>query len=290
MPLIELKDIAYTYKVEKKERIPMALHSISLSIDQGDFIGLIGRTGSGKTTLLQLMNGIRKPTSGSVCYQGRELWKDKLLRKRIYSEIGMVFQYPENQLFEETVERDIAFGPKNMGLSQEEISARIREITDLLQISSRLLKRNPFELSGGEKRRVAIAGVLVMRPMVLLLDEPTVGLDPKGRRELLSLIRSYYRKYEATILISSHHMDDIASMCNKVLVLEKGEMVSFGSTSRIFSDSALLQQLGLSLPSYAEIFHRLKQHGIPVRTDVFTLEDAKRECLRLLTQQENANA
>lgn len=289
MPLIELRDVSYSYDAGKHART-MALSSISLSIQQGDFIGIVGCTGSGKTTLLQLLNGIRKPTEGTVSYRGKDIWQDKLCRKQLRFEVGFVFQYPESQLFEETVEKDIAYGPRNMGLDEKEVAYRVREIADLFHLSDSLLKRNPFELSGGEKRRVAIAGVLAMQPKVLVLDEPTVGLDPKGRNELLNFIRSYYHNYGITVFMSSHNMDQIATLSSKVLVLDKGKIVNFDTPSVVFSDSIQLKELGLSLPSYAEIFNLLKQQNIDVKTDIFTLEDAKQECLRLFKQRRGIDA
>lgn len=285
MPLIELKDVSYSYS-EKKNSNDVAIDSISLSIDDGDFIGLVGHTGSGKTTFLQTLNGLRKPTSGGVYYKGQDIWSDKLLRKRIRFEIGFVFQYPESQLFAETAAEDIAFGPKNMGLSDKEISVRIKEAASMLNISDSILRRNPFELSGGEKRRVAIAGVLAMRPSILVLDEPTVGLDPKGRTELLDFIKRYHKHRGGAVIMSSHNMDDIAALSNKVLVMKEGKTVVLDSPSTVFSNSELLEKSGLLAPSYSEIFSILKKEGFDVKIDVFTLEDAKKECLRLFAMEE----
>lgn len=289
MSLIELKDVSYSYN-EKKNSNDAAIDSVSLTIDNGDFIGLVGHTGSGKTTLLQTFNGLRKPTSGGVYYKGQDIWRDKLFRKQLRFEIGFVFQYPESQLFEETAAQDIAFGPKNMGLSDDEISLRVKEAASLLNISDRILHRNPFELSGGEKRRVAIAGVLAMRPSILVLDEPTVGLDPKGRIELLDFIKRYHKSKGGAVIMSSHNMDDISVIANKVLVMKEGKAVAFDSPSNIFSNSEILEQSGLLMPSYSEIFSILKKEGFDVRTDVFTLEEAKKECTRLFGVEEVGDA
>lgn len=289
MSLIELKDVSYSYN-EKKNSTDVAIDSVSLTIDNADFIGLIGHTGSGKTTLLQTLNGLRKPTSGGVYYKGQDIWSDKLLRKQLRFEIGFVFQYPESQLFEETAAQDIAFGPKNMGLSDEEIALRVKETASLLNISDSILRRNPFELSGGEKRKVAIAGVLAMRPRILVLDEPTVGLDPKGRTELLDFIKRYHKSQGGAVIMSSHNMDDISALSNKVLVMKDGKAVALDSPSNVFSNSELLEQSGLLMPSYSEIFSILKKEGFDVKTDVFTLEEAKKECSRLFGIEEAGDA
>ncbi len=289
MSLIELKDVSYSYN-EKKNSTDAAIDSVSVTIDNGDFIGLVGHTGSGKTTLLQTLNGLRKPTLGEVFYKGQNIWSDKLLRKQLRFEIGFVFQYPESQLFEETAAEDIAFGPKNMGLSDDEIALRVKEAASLLNISDSILRRNPFELSGGEKRRVAIAGVLAMRPSILVLDEPTVGLDPKGRTELLDFIKRYHKSKGGAVIMSSHNMDDISALANKVLVMKEGKAVAFDSPSNIFSNSELLEKSGLLMPSYSEIFSILKKEGLCARTDVFTLEEAKKECSRLFAIEEAEDA
>ncbi len=236
-----------------------AVNHISFSLYPDEFVGVIGHTGSGKSTLIQMLNGLMKPTSGTVLFEGADVWGKKYDRRTLRANVGLVFQYPEYQLFEETVEKDIAFGPRNMGLSEEEIALRVEEGLHFTGLSDKLREKSPFELSGGQKRRVAIAGILAMRPKVLILDEPTAGLDPKGCNEILSNIRQYQKEEHATVLLVSHSMEDIAANASRVMVLEQGNMKMFDTTSAVFARGAELTEMGLNIPQIARVFLSLKE-------------------------------
>ena len=259
-----------------------ALKGISVSIEQGDFVGVIGHTGSGKSTFVQLLNGLLKPTEGTVLLNGRDIWENPKEIRRVRFEVGLVFQYPEHQLFEETVYKDIAFGPKNMGLSEEEIAHRVYRAAQAVGLKQEWMDKSPFELSGGQKRRVAIAGVLAMEPQVLILDEPTAGLDPRGRLQLLEQIREYKEKHNATVLLVSHSMEDIARVADRVLVLGDGEVKMQGTPQEIFSHADELEAVGLSVPAVTKIINRLRREGIELPESVYTVEQAAAALLPLL--------
>ncbi|MDD4547088.1 MAG: energy-coupling factor transporter ATPase, partial [Oscillospiraceae bacterium] len=260
MSVIETRNLSYTYSPGTPFRKD-AIADISLNIEKGDFIGIIGHTGSGKSTLVQHLNGLLKPTSGKVFLNGKDIWEQPRKIRAVRFKVGLVFQYPEHQLFEETTYKDIAFGPKNMGLEGDEIDERVRLAAKTVGLKEELLEKSPFELSGGEKRRVAIAGVMAMQPEVLILDEPTSGLDPMGRDTVLEQIHNYQAENNATVLLVSHSMEDIARSTKKVLVMNKGKIVMFDETNAVFSRAAELEAMGLAVPSVTRIFMRLREQG-----------------------------
>lgn len=280
MSVIEVKNLSFTYGVgtpfEKN-----AVSNVSLNIEKGEFIGIIGHTGSGKSTFIQMLNGLIQPTSGHVLLNGRDIWEEPKKIRNVRFKVGMVFQYPEYQLFEETVEKDIAFGPKNMGLSDDEIKNRVVQAAKFVDLKPDLLKKSPFELSGGEKRRAAIAGIIAMDPEVLILDEPTAGLDPKGRDILLSQIASYHKSKNNTILLVSHSMEDITRISDKILVMNKGSLVAFDKVNQIFKHGDELEKIGLQIPQVTKIMIELRKKGIDVPTDIYTVEQAMFEILKL---------
>lgn len=278
--LIELKDVTHVYN----QYSPItALKNIDLSIDRGEFIGLIGHTGSGKSTLVQLLNGLIEPTSGEVYYNGMNIFGDKSKLKDIRKKVGLVFQYPEHQLFEETVYADIAFGPKNLGLKKDEIETRVKESLKLVNLSYDDFKdRSPFNLSGGQQRRIAIAGVLALKPEVLILDEPSAGLDPQGRKNLLDLLHYLHEDLDITVILISHRMEEVARLATRIIVMDKGEIVLDGSPDSVFSKEDRLKELDLDLPAITTILHRLKGNGIPVKTDIFSISEARDEILNNL--------
>jgi energy-coupling factor transport system ATP-binding protein len=250
-----------------------ALENVTFSVERGEFIGIIGHTGSGKSTLMQQLNGLLKPTSGKILLDGKDIWSDKKLTRQARFRVGLVFQYPEYQLFEETVYQDIAFGPKNMGLSSEEIDRRVRESAAIVGLTEAQLKVSPFDLSGGQKRRVAIAGVIAMEPEVLILDEPTAGLDPKGREEILKNIEDYRRKHNATIMMVSHSMDDVARLTDRLLVLNGSHLAMDGTPAEVFARAEELVAMGLNIPQVTRVFLELKAMGLPVEP-VYTIDQA----------------
>lgn len=283
---LELKHVSHIYQ-EGSAKESYALRDICLNVNEGEFLGIAGHTGSGKSTLIQHFNGLLKPSKGEVIVDGVNIngkeAKNKL--KSLRMKVGIVFQYPEYQLFEETVERDIAFGPRNLGLSDNEIQYRVAEAMDLLGLSKKIRKKSPFDLSGGQKRRVAIAGVLAMKPKYLILDEPTAGLDPKGREEFLELIAHLHHQ-GMTIVMVSHSMDDIARYAQRMIVLEKGTIRLQGTPHEVFSQPTILEQIGLGVPTLTSLLLELKKRGWNVRTDLFHLEDVKTEILRELSARE----
>ena len=272
MPILEVKDLTHTYSVGTPFEYT-ALEAVSFSVERGEFIGVIGHTGSGKSTLMQHLNGLLKPTSGSVLLNGKDIWSDKIFTRECRFHVGLVFQYPEYQLFEETVYKDIAFGPKNMGLSADEIDRRVREAAGFVGITQKQLEASPFDLSGGQKRRVAIAGVIAMEPEVLILDEPTAGLDPAGREEILSNIDAYRKAKNATIMMVSHSMNDVARMADRLLVLCGAQLVMDGTPTEVFQNAQQLLDMGLDIPELTRLFLQLKALGLPVKP-VYTLEQA----------------
>ena len=262
-----------------------AIGDVNLEIEQGDFVGVIGHTGSGKSTLIQHLNGLFEPTSGKVWVDGKDIWENKKQIRQVRFLVGMVFQYPEYQLFEETVFRDIAFGPTNMGLSEEEIKQSVLEAMEFVGLDPSYADKSPFDLSGGQKRRVAIAGVIAMRPKVLILDEPTAGLDPKGRDMILNQIKSYHEKTGSTILLVSHSMEDIAKFAKKVLVINQSKIFAYDTVEKVFSRREELIEMGLNIPQISNVFHTLAQKGYPVSERVYTVQAAKEELLRVLRER-----
>jgi energy-coupling factor transport system ATP-binding protein len=271
MAVIKTEDLTYVYGDGTPFR-KVAVDHVNLEIEKGDFAGVIGHTGSGKSTLIQHFNGLLKPTSGSVYIDGERLWDDKARLRSIRFKVGLVFQYPEYQLFEETVYKDIAFGPKNMGLDDEEIDRRIKETAKLVGLSDSVMQKSPFELSGGQKRRVAIAGVMAMEPEVLILDEPASGLDPKGREQILGMIKEYHKAKGNTVLLVSHSMEDIARNVNKILVMNDSKLFCYDDTAKVFHRSAELEKMGLAVPQVTRVFSRLKAMGFDMGEDVYTVK------------------
>ncbi len=281
MPVLETQNLTFVYSPGTPfEKTAMA--DVSLSVEEGDFIGVIGHTGSGKSTLVQHLNGLLKPTSGKVLLEGRDIWAEPGKIRDVRFQVGMVFQYPEHQLFEDTTYKDIAFGPKNMGLSRDEIDGRVRRAAAFVGLKEELLEKSPFELSGGEKRRAAIAGVMAMEPRVLILDEPTAGLDPKGRDMILEQIRAYKEENDTTVLLVSHSMEDVARVAKRVLVMNGGQIAMFAPTAEVFSRAEELESIGLSIPAVTKVFMRLREKGYPVGDNVYTVGQAERRLLSLL--------
>jgi len=256
-----------------------AVDHVDLEIEAGSFVGIIGHTGSGKSTLIQHLNGLLRPTEGKVLLDGADIWADKSKMRQMRFRVGLVFQYPEYQIFEETVAKDIAFGPRNMGLAEEEVQARVRETAAIVGLSEEILKQSPFLLSGGQKRRVAIAGVMAMRPEVLILDEPTAGLDPRGREEILQEIQAYRNQTGATILLVSHSMEDVARHAKKILVMNAGKVFCYDTVANVFRRSQELQAIGLAVPQITRVCDALRARGVPLTDDIFTVEQAKQQLL-----------
>ena len=278
-PILEVRNLDYIYSAgtpfEHK-----ALDHISFGVEPGEFVGIIGHTGSGKSTLMQQMNGLLKPTSGQVLLDGVDIWSDKKLTRQARFRVGLVFQYPEYQLFEETVYRDIAFGPKNMGLDEKEVDRRVREAAGFVGLTQAQLEVSPFDLSGGQKRRVAIAGVIAMEPEVLILDEPTAGLDPVGRAEILGNIEAYRQAKNATIMMVSHSMEDVARLTDRLLVMNGSRLAMDGTPAEVFSRAQELLAMGLNIPQVTQVFLELKKLGLDVKS-VYTMEQAVAEIVRL---------
>lgn len=281
MNVIETKNLTYTYGAGTPFS-KTAIENVNIAIKKGEFIGLIGHTGSGKSTLIQQLNGLLRPTSGTVLLNGKDIWEKKKEIRKVRFQVGMVFQYPEYQLFEDTVIKDIGFGPRNMGLSQDEVNQRVMQAVDFVGLDHALLEKSPFDLSGGEKRRAAIAGVIAMDPDVLILDEPTAGLDPQGRDHLLSQIKAYHKQRQNTVILVSHSMEDIARVADRVLVMNESKVFLFDETAKVFSHAKELEQIGLRVPQVTKIMMKLHENGYPVDPAVFTLEQAVKEILPLV--------
>lgn len=279
-PILEVRDLSHIYSVGTPFQ-RAAIEHVSFSVERGEFIGVIGHTGSGKSTLIQHLNGLLKPTSGQILFDGRDIWSEKSFTRSIRFKVGLVFQYPEYQLFEETVYRDIAFGPRNMKLPAEEIDRRVREAAQFVGVPQEQLEKSPFDLSGGQKRRVAIAGVIAMEPDVLILDEPTAGLDPEGRESILSNIRAYQKAKNATILMVSHAMEEVARVTDRLLVMDHGGLRMDGGPREVFEHAWELQQIGLAIPQVTRVFLRLRELGIAVDSSVYTVEQAVAELQKL---------
>lgn len=282
--MLKIKNLSYVYgqgtPFEK-----MALKDINLDIKKGEFIGLIGHTGSGKSTLIRFLNGLERPQTGEVFVDGKNIWKDSSNIRNVRFQVGLVFQYPEHQLFEETVYGDIAFGPQNMGLDQSAIEERVYNAMDFVGLGRETAQKSPFELSGGQKRRVAIAGVIAMEPEVLILDEPTAGLDPVGRDDILSKIKAYHRQKNSTVILVSHSMEEIARTVDRIIVMNRGRLEMTGRPDEIFKDPKRLMEMGLDVPQITRVFNLLKEKGIPISDGVYTVKFARDLILNLLEQR-----
>lgn len=284
MPILETKNLSYVYSDGTPFRVT-AINNVNISIEKGEFVGIIGHTGSGKSTLVQHLNGLLTPSSGEVLLDGKNINESKITRRQARFKVGLCFQYPEYQLFESTVYKDISFGPKNMGLSEDEIDNRVKKAADFVGLKPNMLNKSPFDLSGGEKRRVAIAGVMAMEPEILILDEPSAGLDPRGREMIAEMISSYRKTTGSTVIIVSHSMEDVAKSADKVLVMNKSEVEMFGTVNEVFSKVERLADIGLNVPQLTQIFLNLKHNGMAVRTDIYTIKNAEVELLRLLREE-----
>lgn len=286
--VLETKDLSFLYSKGTTSQVA-AINNINVKINRGELVGIIGHTGSGKSTLIEHFNAILKPTSGSVFLDGNDIWLDRKKVRSVRFKVGVCFQYPEYQLFEETVEKDIAFGPKNMGLSESEIKKRVLDSLSFVGLDESYLEKSPFDLSGGEKRRVAIAGVMAMKPEVLVLDEPCAGLDPLGRNTVLDLIRDYKSTTDSTVIVVSHSMEDISKIATKILVMNESRLAYYDTVKNVFSHADELLSMGLDIPQMTRLFLKLKNAGYDVRTDIYTVEEAEKELLKLFKRRgENA--
>ena len=281
MAILTVENLTHTYGTGSPFE-QHALRGVSLEIAEGELLGIIGHTGSGKSTLIQHLNGLLRPHGGRVLLDGKDIWADPKKIRDVRFRVGMVFQYPEHQLFEETIYKDIAFGPRNMGLSEEEIDARVRQATAYVGLPEELLEKSPFDLSGGEKRRAAIAGVMAMEPQVLILDEPTAGLDPRGREQILAMVREYQRSRGTTVLLVTHSMEDVARVADRVLVMDHGQAAMLDTVSAVFSRAEELERIGLSIPAVTKILLLLREKGVAVDTAAYTIEQAAAQLLPLL--------
>ena len=285
---IKIEHLTHTY-MPGSPFASVAIHDVNLEIEDGELIGLLGHTGSGKTTLIQHLNGLVKATEGRIIVDGLDLTEKGVSLLEVRKKVGLVFQYPEYQLFEETVAKDIAFGPKNMGLPADEIDRRVRYAMQQVGLDyDSMAERSPFELSGGQMRRVAIAGVLAMQPKVLILDEPTAGLDPAGRRSILNMIRELHAAGGLTVIMVSHSMDDISTLATRLVVMSKGEMVLTGTPREVFMQQELLQSIGLDVPEAAKLTHALRAEGFDLPEDLYTLEEVRKAILRLVGKEGSA--
>ena len=278
-PILQVKNLTYVYSADTPFE-HKALDNVNFTLNRGEFVGVIGHTGSGKSTLMQQLNGLLKPTAGQVLLGGVDIWSDKQVTRQARFRVGLVFQYPEYQLFEETVYKDIAFGPKNMGLSEGEVDRRVREAAGFVGLTQRQLQSSPFDLSGGQKRRVAIAGVIAMEPEVLILDEPVAGLDPIGRAEILANIESYRKAKNATVMMVSHSMEDVAKMTDRLLVLYGSRLAMDAAPAEVFTHARELVDMGLNIPKVTQIFLSLKEKGLDVE-NVYTIDQAVERLIRL---------
>ena len=267
-----------------------AIKNVSFSLEKGEILGVIGHTGSGKSTLVSHLNGLMKATSGKVLIDNKDIWENPKEIKKVRSKVGLVFQYPEYQLFEETVFKDIAFGPKNIGMTDAEVNNSVLNAAKLMKIRDELLEKSPFDLSGGQKRRVAIAGVMAMEPEVIVFDEPTAGLDPKGRETIFKAIYDYRKEHNATVVIVSHSMEDIAAVCDKVLVMNGGEVALFGTTREVFSNLDDLKNMGLNVPLITNVMLELKNKYKELDANVLTVDEAVNSLLKLLNKEGKENA
>ncbi|MDO4838642.1 MAG: energy-coupling factor transporter ATPase [Clostridia bacterium] len=272
---IEVKNLTHTYSAGSAFQAT-AIRNVNLTIEEGEFIAVIGHTGSGKSTLVQHLNGLLKPTEGQILVDGEDLNGEKVDRRRIRQKVGLVFQYPEYQLFEETVAKDIAFGPKNQGLSADEIDSRVHKAMEQVHLDyAKYAERSPFELSGGQMRRVAIAGVLAMQPKVLILDEPTAGLDPQGRDRILGMVKELHQAGDTTVVMVSHSMDDVARLATRLVVMSRGELVATGTPREIFKQVKMMESIGLGVPEAAKLCNMLRQRGVQLPDDLYQMEEAR---------------
>ncbi|HCX65455.1 MAG TPA: energy-coupling factor transporter ATPase [Eubacteriaceae bacterium] len=285
---IEIKNLSHIYS-ENTPFESIAIKDVTATIEKGTFIGLIGHTGSGKSTLIQHLNVLLKPTSGTIFLNGLDINGKEVTAKDIRQKVGLVFQYPEHQLFEETVEKDVGFGPFNLGLAKEEIALRVKEAIELVGLDYEEVKgKSPFELSGGQMRRVAIAGVLAMKPHILILDEPTAGLDPMGREEILNVIKSFHKDKKVTVILVSHSMEDIAKHVEKIMVMHGGQVALYDTPRRVFSQKERLESIGLGVPQVTHLMHRLNEYDSQVKTDIYTVEQAKEEIVKMFRRKSDA--
>ena len=284
MAILKNEDLTYQYSIGTPFE-KTAVDHVNLEIEEGAFVGIIGHTGSGKSTLIQHFNGLIRPTSGKIYLDGTDIWADKTNIRQVRFQVGLVFQYPEYQIFEDTVYKDIAFGPRNMGLSEAEIKERVEETAALVGLTQAQLNQSPFDLSGGQKRRVAIAGVMALRPKVLILDEPTAGLDPKGREDILREIRRYHKETGRTVLLVSHSMEDMANCAEKILVMNAGKVFCYDTVENVFRQAKALQEIGLAVPQITRVCMQLREQGIPLSDDIYTVEAAYQQILQLYRQQ-----
>lgn len=284
MAILKTEDLTYQYSIGTPFE-KTAVDHVNLEIEEGAFVGIIGHTGSGKSTLIQHFNGLIRPTSGKIYLDGTDIWADKTNIRQVRFQVGLVFQYPEYQIFEDTVYKDIAFGPRNMGLSEAEIRERVEETAALVGLTQAQLNQSPFDLSGGQKRRVAIAGVMALRPKVLILDEPTAGLDPKGREDILREIRRYHKETGRTVLLVSHSMEDMANCAEKILVMNAGKVFCYDMVENVFRQAKALQEIGLAVPQITRVCMQLREQGIPLSDDIYTVEAAYQQILQLYRQQ-----
>jgi len=281
---IKIENLKHIY-MPKSPFEKVALDNVNLEINNGEFIALIGHTGSGKSTLIQHMNGLLKPSSGRIIIDGEDITADGVKLSDVRKKVGLVFQYPEYQLFEETIEKDIEFGPRNLGLEQDEITKRVKKSMEMVGLDYETYKdKSPFDLSGGQKRRVAIAGVIAMEPKILILDEPTAGLDPKGRDDILGQIKILHSKYNMTIVLVSHSMEDVGKLAERIIVMNKGNVALEGSPAKVFKEIDKLENMGLGVPQVTYLMRALKKKGFNVSEDIFTLEEGRIELLRLLKE------
>lgn len=277
---IQLNNVSFLYDEESKRP---ALDHVTLSIAKGEFIGLVGHTGSGKSTLVQTLNGLIRPSTGQIFIEGEDITQPGVNLKQVRQKIGLVFQYPEHQLFEESVEKDISFGPRNLGFSEEEVQERVRWAMDLVQMNyEEFRSRSPFQLSGGQKRKVAIAGVLAMKPQVLILDEPSAGLDPMGRNQLLQLLTRLNKDYQMTIILVSHRMEEVAELADRLVVMNDGKVLFNDTPRQVFQQVELLEEIGLGIPQVSRLLWDLKKRGHNTRTDLITLSEVKEEILKFI--------
>lgn len=281
MAVIKTENLSHVYS-GGTPFVKTAIDNVNLEIEEGAMVGVIGHTGSGKSTLIQHFNGLLQPTSGKIYVDGEDLWADKARLRAIRFKVGLVFQYPEYQLFEETVYKDIAYGPKNMGMTEEEVDRSVKQAAAFVNLRDELLYKSPFELSGGQKRRVAIAGVLAMKPKVLILDEPTAGLDPKGRDRILGQIKEYHQEQKSTVLIVSHSMEDVARFAQKVLLMNHSKLFMYADMKEVFSHTKEIEQMGLAVPQITKIFIRLSEMGYAVNPDIYTVDEGKKELCKIL--------
>ncbi|WP_066889880.1 energy-coupling factor transporter ATPase [Clostridium nigeriense] len=284
---IKIENLVHVY-MPKSPFEKVALNNVNLEINEGEFVALIGHTGSGKSTLIQHMNGLLKPTSGKIIVDGIDITKEGIKLTDIRKKVGLVFQYPEYQLFEETIEKDIEYGPRNLGLNQEEITRRVKNSMKMVGLDYEEYKnKSPFDLSGGQKRRVAIAGVIAMEPKVLILDEPTAGLDPKGRDDILAQIKILHEEYKMTIILVSHSMEDVGKLAERIIVMNKGQVALEGEPAKVFKEVDTLEKIGLAVPQVTYLMRALKEKGFNVSDEVYTINQGKEELLRILKEVKN---